>query len=60
MAATERPWSIQEVSVFLSVPVGTLYRWRRYHTGPPAARIGRYLRYDPADVYAWFKDRTAA
>ncbi len=55
---TERLWTIEEVSEFLGVPVATLYQWRYRRTGPRAARVGRHLRYDPADVRAWFKNRT--
>lgn len=54
-----RLWSIEDVSRFLGVPVETLYRWRKIRYGPPAARVGRYLRYDPADVRAWVKARVA-
>ena len=50
---TERLWSIRDVSSFLGVPVGTLYQWRYVRTGPPAYRVGRYLRYDPAKVRTW-------
>jgi predicted DNA-binding transcriptional regulator AlpA len=42
-----------EVSDLLSIPVQTLYQWRRKRTGPPAFRIGRHLRYDPAKLRLW-------
>jgi len=42
------------------VPVQTLYAWRKTRTGPPAARIGKHLRYDPDAVRAWFSAQTAA
>ena len=53
-------WSVEDVSAFLRVPVETLYRWRKHKSGPPAARIGRHLRYDPADVREWFRSQAAA
>jgi hypothetical protein len=53
-------WSVEDVARFLKVPVETVYRWRKVKYGPPAARVGRYLRYDPADVWAWFKARVSA
>lgn len=56
---TERLWSITDVSAFLGIPVGTLYQWRHRRTGPRASRIGRHLRYDPADVRAWFERKAA-
>jgi DNA-binding transcriptional MerR regulator len=46
-------WTVQEVSEFLRVPVQTLYSWRANNSGPPARRVGKYLRYRPQDVIAW-------
>src|SRR6266545_4998992 len=40
----DRLWSVDDVSAFLGVPVETLYQWRKRRYGPPAARVGRYLR----------------
>ena len=45
--------SVEEVAEYLGVPVNTLYQWRHKGTGPTAFRVGRFLRYDPADVRAW-------
>ncbi|MFG2010604.1 helix-turn-helix transcriptional regulator [Micromonospora sp. NPDC048868] len=56
---TERLWSVADVSAFLGIPVGTLYQWRHRRIGPRASRVGRHLRYDPADVRAWFHDKAA-
>ncbi|MDG6102355.1 helix-turn-helix domain-containing protein [Dactylosporangium aurantiacum] len=53
-------WTVDEVAAYLRVPVETLYTWRKRHYGPPAAKIGRHLRYDPADVRAWFRQQSAA
>ncbi|MGC4771981.1 helix-turn-helix transcriptional regulator [Micromonospora sp. DT44] len=58
-ATIERLWSVTDVSAFLGVPVGTLYQWRHRRIGPRASRVGRHLRYDPADVRAWFTDKAA-
>ena len=52
-------WSIERTSEYLGVPVGTLYQWRHRRTGPPALKIGRHLRYDPAEVHAWAKGQAA-
>ena len=46
-------WTVHDVSAFLSVPVGTLYQWRYLRVGPPAYRVGRHIRYDPAAVRTW-------
>jgi predicted DNA-binding transcriptional regulator AlpA len=48
--------SPEKVAVFLSVPVKTLYQWRYKGVGPRGLRIGRHLRYRPADVEAWLRE----
>lgn len=55
----ESLWSIDELSAFLCVPVKTLYQWRYLGTGPRAYRVGRRLRYDPAEVSHWVDERPA-
>ncbi|MFE9395044.1 helix-turn-helix transcriptional regulator [Streptomyces flavidovirens] len=40
--------------------VQTLYTWRKKRVGPPGFRIGKHLRYDPADVYAYVAARKTA
>ncbi|HEY0698344.1 MAG TPA: helix-turn-helix domain-containing protein [Micromonospora sp.] len=56
----EHLWSVQDVAAYLRVPVETLYRWRKARYGPPAARVGRHLRYAPETVRAWFREQAAA
>ncbi|SDS57517.1 helix-turn-helix transcriptional regulator [Actinopolymorpha singaporensis] len=56
----ERLWSVHDVSEFLGIPVATLYRWRCNGSGPKSVRIGKHLRYDPAEVYAWVREQQAA
>ncbi|MFI7022779.1 helix-turn-helix transcriptional regulator [Micromonospora sp. NPDC049900] len=56
---TERLWSVRDVSAFLGIPVGTLYQWRHRRIGPRASRVGRHLRYDPADVRTWLHQKAA-
>ena len=46
-------WTVQDVAAYLQVPVQTLYSWRARGSGPPARRVGKYLRYRPADVERW-------
>ncbi|MET1058484.1 MAG: helix-turn-helix domain-containing protein [Nocardioides sp.] len=43
-------WSVQEVSEYLGVPVGTIYQWRVRSEGPPAMRLEKHLRFDPESV----------
>ncbi|MFI6071281.1 helix-turn-helix domain-containing protein [Actinoplanes sp. NPDC051343] len=56
----EACWTVTDVAAYLRVPVETLYTWRKRRYGPPAARLGRHLRYDPADVRAWVTQQKAA
>lgn len=52
-------WTVVDVAAFLRVPVETLYTWRKRRYGPPAARVGRHLRYDPDAVRAWLREQGA-
>ncbi|MFC7547165.1 helix-turn-helix domain-containing protein [Plantactinospora sp. GCM10030261] len=56
---TPELWSIAETAAYLRVPVGTLYQWRHRRKGPRAAKVGRHLRYKPADVRAWLDNQAA-
>lgn len=49
----DRLWSVEDVAYFLGVPKATLYTWRTDEKGPPARRVGRWLRYRPDDVRTW-------
>jgi excisionase family DNA binding protein len=46
-------WSVQELADFLGVPVATVYQWRTKRYGPVGIRIGKHVRYRPADVERW-------
>jgi excisionase family DNA binding protein len=41
---------------YLGVPLGTVNRWNYTGTGPRAVRVGRFVRYRPADVERWLED----
>jgi excisionase family DNA binding protein len=60
MTADESRWDVDDVAEYLDVPVQTIYQWRKRKYGPPAAKIGKHLRYDPADVRAWFAQQRQA
>lgn len=49
-----------DLSALLSVPVETLYQWRKKRTGPPGFRVGKHVRYDPRAVHAWISEQSAA
>ncbi|MFG1608359.1 helix-turn-helix domain-containing protein [Actinoplanes sp. NPDC049265] len=53
----EELWTVDDVSAFLRVPTATLYQWRHHRVGPPAFKVGRHLRYDPAALRAWLASR---
>lgn len=55
----DRLWTVDDVSAFLGVPVGTLYQWRSRGEGPPCVRLGKHLRFDPDRVRAWFGAKAA-
>ncbi|HLM63875.1 MAG TPA: helix-turn-helix domain-containing protein [Acidimicrobiales bacterium] len=55
--------STDELAAFLVLPVKTLRQWRYLGVGPKAYRVGRHLRYRPAEVRRWLdedctRDRT--
>ncbi len=56
----DRLLSPDDLAGFLGVPVKTIYRWREHREGPPGFRVGRHVRYDPADVRAWLDRQRAA
>ncbi|MFE2580384.1 helix-turn-helix domain-containing protein [Streptomyces sp. NPDC059378] len=49
-----------DIADIFEVPKETVYQWRRKRIGPPGFRIGKHLRYDPADVLAYVVERMAA
>ncbi|MFE2584931.1 helix-turn-helix transcriptional regulator [Streptomyces sp. NPDC059378] len=49
-----------DIADMFGVPLETVYQWRRKRTGPPGFRIGKHLRYDPADVRAYVVQRKRA
>ncbi|MCX4726972.1 helix-turn-helix domain-containing protein [Streptomyces sp. NBC_01306] len=42
-----------DIAAMFGVPLETVYQWRKKRTGPPGFRIGKHLRYDPADVQTY-------
>ncbi|MGX9884060.1 helix-turn-helix transcriptional regulator [Streptomyces sp. NPDC002276] len=49
-----------DIAGMFEVPIETVYQWRKKRTGPPGFRIGKHLRYDPADVRAYVIERKGA
>jgi predicted DNA-binding transcriptional regulator AlpA len=50
---SERFLSVEALAEWLDVPPKTIHTWRYKGKGPPAFRVGRFLRFDPDDVRAW-------
>lgn len=48
-------WTVEETAAYLRLPKATLYQWHYLGIGPKPGRVGRYLRYDPAEVIGWFR-----
>jgi predicted DNA-binding transcriptional regulator AlpA len=42
-----------DIAEIFEVPKETVYQWRKKRIGPPGFRIGKYIRYDPADIRAY-------
>ncbi|GGZ10097.1 helix-turn-helix transcriptional regulator [Streptomyces poonensis] len=49
-----------DIADMFEVPKETVYQWRKKRTGPPGFRVGKHLRYDPADVRAYVAQRKTA
>jgi len=56
----EQLLSVEDLAAFLNVQKSTLYQWRHAGTGPPALKVGKHLRYRPADVEAWLSAQQVA
>ncbi|SFS73664.1 AlpA family transcriptional regulator [Streptomyces sp. ok210] len=46
-----------DIAEMFGVPLETVYQWRKKRTGPPGFRIGKHVRYDPAEVQTYVKQR---
>lgn len=55
-------WSIQDLADYLGVPVQTVYQWRMKDYGPRGVKVGKHVRFRPAEVERWLDslDRRAA
>ena len=47
----------EQVGAYLAVPVSTIHRWRYVGEGPPAAKIGRHLRFDRQELLEWVEEQ---
>lgn len=52
-------WSPQTTAQFLGRKVSVLAYWRGVGSGPLFIRVGKHVRYRPADVQKWLAEREA-
>ncbi|MFJ8826119.1 helix-turn-helix domain-containing protein [Streptomyces sp. NPDC102467] len=55
----DRYLTTDDIAEIFKVPKETVYQWRKKRTGPPGFRIGKHVRYDPAAVHDWARERMA-
>ncbi|MPZ67753.1 MAG: helix-turn-helix domain-containing protein [Pseudonocardiaceae bacterium] len=50
-------WTPRQLAEFLGPPISvkTIYDWNYRGVGPKYCRIGRHIRFRPADVEAWLQ-----
>lgn len=51
--------TIEQLAEVLQIPIDTIYVWRAKKYGPPAIKVGKYLRWKPEDVQAWIDQQEA-
>jgi len=52
--STATPWlTIEQLCERFQIPITTARWWRAQRTGPPAVKVGRFIRYRIADVEEW-------
>ena len=57
MKPLDRLLTVQDLALYLGVPVATVYEWRYRGKGPPGFRVGRHLRFRHGDVERWIEER---
>jgi excisionase family DNA binding protein len=53
----EKLLTVEQLADQLQVPVATIYKWRSTGGGPPAVRVGRYLRYSEKGIEGWLDEQ---
>jgi len=46
-----------QVADMLQVPIATLYQWRSRGDGPAGIKVGRWVRFQRADVDRWLESK---
>lgn len=50
--------SPREVAVRFNIPETSLSKWRSLKIGPPYRKLGKHIRYKPAEVKDWIERQT--
>lgn len=45
--------SVEDVARLLQVSVASIYQWHHRGQGPKPIKVGRYLRFHPAEIARW-------
>lgn len=53
MSTMDKLLTLQQLAELLGVPEATVYQWRSKGYGPRGLRVGKHVRYRPADVEKW-------
>lgn len=59
LAQTDPFLTTKELAGYLSVPIDTVYKWRKHGTAPRSYVIGKHLRFRWSDVEAWLASKAA-
>jgi predicted DNA-binding transcriptional regulator AlpA len=57
MALEERLVDTREAATFVGCTRAALALWRKQRRGPSYVRVGRLVRYRPADLNSWVQSR---
>ena len=49
---------LDDLCAILGVSRWTIHKWRQLGEGPRAVKVGRLLRWTPAEVRRWIAERT--
>jgi predicted DNA-binding transcriptional regulator AlpA len=48
----------EEAAKVLGIAPGSLRQWRKRGIGPRHVKVGRFVRYRPAEIERWLESRT--
>lgn len=51
-----RLMTVRQLSDYLRVPIGTIYRWSSEGSGPPSYKVGKHVRYSSFEVSQWLRE----